>query len=582
MTPRTLNILALAAAAGLVAIASPDALAQTHVINVSGGVPIQPDIRGQSVPNLDNENLLNPKTLDLTTGSSIRGPAPGLFAETYDWENRTGYGVGTPGNPGPPTLDYLRDARDYNADLFITVNTRGTGTGYSSSDFVYTDTSGTSLPQMAADWVRYTNFIAPNYKQGDVLSASDQAIINSLQWGSYDKLRSASEAPTTKVKYWEIGNEPEINFSTANDPDGFTLTPAQYADRYVAITNAMRAVDPTIKVGPVVGRGVLNEDGPAGNAGDKNPYLLAVLDDPDAHIDFISYHPYTSLFGDYLYGNGNLPTTAELEGYLRYIRPKQQSEYQLIRNEIQTNNDNNTIFGFPIGPIRDLNTPVVASEWNPGPYQAGGSFVGRTMAQALGSVETVFNFAQNQNMIAAQYWVWPLWLTNGKELPVTKAFQALRDHMGDTLVDVLPTDDTSNIRLYTTKNSATGEIVLWGLNFSDDTPQTLELSLDNLNLPPGQHYAITLMKLAELTGDTSLMSYTSDDINTPLSIDWTSTNLTGLINLSNFSLTLDDATLTALVIKPVPVPEPTGVLSAMSIAGVVMCKRRRRTLLHLF
>ncbi|MCC6424103.1 MAG: hypothetical protein IT447_11545 [Phycisphaerales bacterium] len=567
MTARTLNILAMAAAAALCASASRDAMAQ-HTIDMSGGQAIHPDVRGQNLPNLGAGTVYDQKTLDLTNGSSIRGPAPGLFAETYDWKDRTGYGVDQAGAPSTPTLDYLRYARDNNADLFITVNTRGTGTGYSSSTFSYTDTTGTSLPLMAADWVRYTNFIAPGYKQGDSLSAGDAAIVNSLQWGSYDRLRGTSEAPTTKVKYWEIGNEPDVAFGNLN----FTLTPTQYADRYVAITTAMRAVDPTIKVGPVVVRGVVNQ-GP--NAGQTDPYLLAVLDRSDAQVDFISYHPYMGMFSDYLLNNGPTPTVSDTEADLRYIRPKQQSEYQLIRNAIQKNNDNNSFLGVPIpalGPQRNLDTSVVASEWNPSPWQVGGSYLGRTMAQALGSVETVFNFAQNQNMIAAQNWVWPVWST-GAEIPVYKAFQGLRDHMGDTLVDVLTTDDSSNIRLYTTKNSITGEIVLWGLNFSDDISQALQLSLDNL--APGQNYTITLMKLAQLSGDTGLLSYTTPLTNVPQSIDWKSTDLTGQIDLSNFSLTLDDATLTALVLTPVPVPEPAGGLLVMSIAGVAICRRRR-------
>lgn len=571
MTARTLKILAMAAFAVLGDAMSRRSLAQTHDIDVSGGQPIHEGVRGQNVPNIAAGTVYDQKTLELTTGSSIRGPAPGLFADTYDWKSRTGYGVGTPGVPASPTLEHLRYARDYDADLFMTVNTRGTGINYSSSDFVYTDNNAAPLSTLAADWVRYANVIAPTYKQGDVLPAGDAAIVNSLQWGSYDRLRGASEAATHKVKYWEIGNEPDVGIVDANDPSGstgFSLTPSQYADRYVAITTAMRAVDPTIKVGPVVIRGVVN-DGP--NAGQTDPYLLAVMDDPDAHVDFISYHPYGNLFVEYLYGTGPEPTIPDLEGRLRNIRPMQQAEYQLIRNAIQKNNNNNTIFGFPIGPIHDLNTPVVTSEWNPGPWPVFGSYVGRTMAQALGSAETIFTFAQNQNMIAAQYWVWPVWPTSGAEIPVYKAFQALRDHMGDTLVDVLATDDSSNIRLYTTKNSITGEIVVWGLNFSDTDSQTLQLSLDNLL--SGQNYSVTLMKLAGIGGgDTSLMTYTA--ASGVQSIDWTSTNLTGQIDLSNFSLTLDDATMTALVIQPVP--EPAGGVLILSVACVLFSRRSRK------
>lgn len=538
-----------------------------HIDTAAAGQAVHRDILGQNVPTIGGETVYNNETLDLTPNSSIRGVAGGLSADSYNWKSRTGYAAGDVGAPGPPTLEYLRNARDNNANLFITVNTRGTGNNYSSSDFVYTDTTAAPLNTLAADWVRYTNIIAPTYKQGDSLSAGDTALVNSLNWGLYDKLRSAGEAPTNKVKYWEIGNEPEIGIVDADDPSGstgFSLTPAQYADRYVAITQAMRAVDPTIKVGPVLTRGV-NDDGT------PNSYLLEVLKRSNAQVDFISYHPYTVLFNES--NGGGTTTIPEIEERLRYIRPKQQSEYQLIRNAIQKNNDD-SFFGL-FGPIRDLDTPVVASEWNPGSWPVGGLTLGRTMGQALGAAETVFNFAQNQNMIAAQYWVWPTSWFQGAHIPVYKAFEGLRDHMGDTLVDVLA-DDSRNIRLYTTRNSSSGEIVLWGLNFSDDTSQTLQLSLDNLLA--GQNYNITLMRLTSISGgDVSLLTYTSNQLNVPQSIDWLTSDLTGSLDLHDFNLTLDDATITALILTPVPEPS---LLTILSLAGgsvaIRRCRRNRR------
>jgi len=208
-----------------------------------------------------------------------------------------------------------------------------------------------------------------------------------------------------------------------------------------------------------------------------------------------------------------------------------------------------------------LNTPVAASEWNPGSWPVGGMYVGRTMAQALAATETAFTFAQNQNMIAAQYWVWPVSYFEGAEIPVYKAFEGMRDHMGDTLVDQLAVD---NLRLYTTKNSNTGEVVVWGLNFSDEIAQTLQLSLDNL---AAGSYRITLKKLANISGDdTSLMSFTSASASATQSIDWIATDLTGQINLSDFSLTLDDATITMLVIQPVPEPTIAAVLAGLGSA----------------
>jgi hypothetical protein len=52
------------------------------------------------------------------------------------------------------------------------------------------------------------------------------------------------------ARYWEVGNEPDLYKRRANEPD---FSPAWYAERYRAYAQAMKAVDPNIKVlGPVL------------------------------------------------------------------------------------------------------------------------------------------------------------------------------------------------------------------------------------------------------------------------------------------------------------------------------------------
>ena len=65
------------------------------------------------------------------------------------------------------------------------------------------------------------------------------------QWWPAGKLLLPGESPTSKVTYWEIGNEPEDNYGVY-----YPLSPADYAARYKTISSAMVAQDPTIKVGP--------------------------------------------------------------------------------------------------------------------------------------------------------------------------------------------------------------------------------------------------------------------------------------------------------------------------------------------
>ena len=509
----------------------------SHSINLGqAGRSLNHKIFGQAVPTSGGseafEHAMNDSTVGVAGGASIRGVAGGLSADTYDWKLRTGSVVGEFGVPGRPTLEYLRYARNENAELFITVNTRGTGTGVSSQDFVWQSTNATPLASLAADWVRYANKIVPQYRQGDALSPSDAAIVNSLTWGNYDRLLANQEPATSSVKYWEIGNEPDVGITDSHGT-AFDLTPAQYADRYVQISTAMLAQDPTIKVGPVVKRGVND----AGNAPD--PWLLAVLARPDARVDFISYHPYQNIFDPYL-SEGTLPTPQSLEIRLRGVKQKQNEEYSLIQSAIQTNNT------VPSRPQRSLSTPTVASEWNVSSQNSNGTFVARSVGHALGSAETMFTYAENSNMLAAQYWVWPVKYWEGTPTPLYRLYQALEAHAGDTLVESY--SDGNSFRMYTTTDTTKREIALWGLNFSDTADKLMKLSLINAkwNLNGSK---VTLMRLAHTNGsDLSLLDSTSANASDPLSIDWISTDLTGQIDFSNFQLNFEDATITLLLI----------------------------------
>ncbi|MCC7084042.1 MAG: hypothetical protein IT427_03435 [Pirellulales bacterium] len=533
--PAALRMLAIA----ILLIAGADGLAQTpYTIDLSQtGMTLNHKVFGQAVPTLGGpegyEETVSDSTVAVTGGASIRGVAGGLLADTYNWKSRTGRAVGEAGVPGRPTLEYLRYARDQQAELFVTVNTRGTGTGISSLDFVWQDTSLAPLTTLAADWVRYTNRIVPQYRQGDTLPATDAALVNALDWGPYDRLLSSQEAPTSQVKYWEIGNEPDIAVSDSQG-SSYALTPSEYADRYVAITSAMLAQDSTIKVGPVVKRGV-NDAGTG-----PDPWLLAVLARPDAKVDFISYHPYQNIFDPY-FTSEQLPTASMLEQRLRGVTQKQASEYALVRSAIQTNNNQ-------VGtPQRDLNTPAVASEWNVGSSSSIGSFVSRTSAQALGAAETMFTFARNPNILAAHYWAWPTAAWDGTPTPLSRLDGALADYGGNKLVASF--SDGQNFRLYTTTDTVKGQIALWGLNFSDANNKAMQLSLtgSNWDLTDAR---ITLLRLAHVNGtDMSLLDSTSASILVPPSIDWIATDLTGQIDLSNFSLIFEDATITLLLVQ---------------------------------
>ena len=125
-------------------------------------------------------------------------------------------------------IQYLHDfAQQHGRQAIVTVN------------------AGTGSPEMAAEWVRWAN--ANNYD----------------------------------VAYWEVGNELEGEWELGHFlPDGSKMTGEVYAHRFIEFAKAMKAVDPTIKVG-----------GPTASseAGGFTEDLLRIAGD---HVDFISFHSY--------------------------------------------------------------------------------------------------------------------------------------------------------------------------------------------------------------------------------------------------------------------------------------------------
>src|SRR5690349_17716112 len=95
----------------------------TTTIDVTApGTPFSPGVHGQSVPDTDITTSAGvsavPQALEVSRGSSIRGVAGGLEADTFDWKSRNN-------SPRPSTLEYLRWGRDYDAELLFTANIRG-------------------------------------------------------------------------------------------------------------------------------------------------------------------------------------------------------------------------------------------------------------------------------------------------------------------------------------------------------------------------------------------------------------------------------------------------------------------------
>lgn len=194
--------------------------AQTITVDgKAAGIGFNTGVRGMAAPALNitrGEYTTGiPKTLEVSTGTSIRGWAGGLEAELFDWKSRNG-------DARPSTLQYQMYARERAAEMVFTVNMRGLTVPDGANNRVFTDTSIATLASLAADWVRYTNRITQLYRTNSTITDTrDKAILNALSWSSstpgdnWPKLLSSTSTVVPKVKYWEIGNEPRVGLASS-------------------------------------------------------------------------------------------------------------------------------------------------------------------------------------------------------------------------------------------------------------------------------------------------------------------------------------------------------------------------------
>ncbi|MEU8241827.1 cellulose binding domain-containing protein [Actinoplanes missouriensis] len=163
----------------------------------------------------------------------------GSYADIYHWRDHT-----APGGYVAPDTDFdtfMAGARATGAEPMIIAN-YGTGTA-----------------QEAADWVRYANVTK-----------------------DYD------------ATYWTIGNENYGNghYGSAWEADEHAdKSPKEYASTVVAYANAMKAVDPTIKIGAVLTMPGNWPDGIVGS-GDQGTWNQEVLTRAGSVIDFVDVHWY--------------------------------------------------------------------------------------------------------------------------------------------------------------------------------------------------------------------------------------------------------------------------------------------------
>ncbi|GAA4697439.1 cellulose binding domain-containing protein [Phytohabitans rumicis] len=235
----------LLAAGVLVGIGQPAAQATatpvTVTVNARAGLATMP-ATGLGVNDaIWDQELGTTAVSDLlkSAGVQMRRYPGGSYSDIYHWETHTAPGGYVAPNTGFDT--FMAGVRRTGAQPMIVAN-YGTGTAAE-----------------AAGWVRYAN-VTKGYG----------------------------------VKYWTIGNENYgnghygANWEADNHAD---KSPAQYASEVIAYADAMKAVDPTIKVGAVLTIPANWPDAVVadGDAGSWNKVVLAAA---GSKIDFVDVHWY--------------------------------------------------------------------------------------------------------------------------------------------------------------------------------------------------------------------------------------------------------------------------------------------------
>src|SRR5581483_5678967 len=223
-----------------------------------------------------------PSLLSATGARVMRYPG-GSLSDGYHWQsNTTEASYAAPNN----TFDaFMGLAQQAGIQPMITID-YGAGTA-----------------QEAAGWVQYANKGGPSYS-GPVPTYSG----------------GSSTGHTYGIKYWEVGNEVYGNgtYGSTWENDSHALGPATYANNVNSFSQAMKAVDSSIKVGAVLTTPGNWPDGVT-NSNSPQPWNTTVLSTACSAIDFVIVHWYPQ-------GPGNesdsalLSDTSQISGIASTVR----------------------------------------------------------------------------------------------------------------------------------------------------------------------------------------------------------------------------------------------------------------------
>ena len=445
--------------------------------------------------------------------TAMRYPGGG-YSDNYHWSSY----LMSPFDGQAGNLGYLSGATDMGHFIQLMSNAQaqavisvdwGSGFLWNSNKTAMAIPSTNGSPQEAAAWVAYCNASTNIYGTTNDVTIGVDALGNNWQtagyWAmiraasplaqndGYNFLRINHPAPVG-IKYWEVGNEPYGNAYYSTGTDGYEcdyavpypyttyprysnalLSPAAYGQAVKAFSIAMKAVDPTIKVGAYSSTppGDYSWDYLSGvnNGQHWTPLVLAQC---GSNIDFVIVHWYpnfsdnlgTSLLSEVgsiipvmINGTGPYPhtgTNSGLEDWITNYCPN-PGNVQIFVTEFGADNYPylvNGTNGMPIlGPVEALFAADCYSTWLNYPAFANADWLDFDANSFLGS-------------------------GNG---PVFYAIQMLRHlcNPGDAFVKA--TSDTSNLRVQGVARQD-GNLGILLINESMNSSQTVNVTVTNANL----------------------------------------------------------------------------------------------------
>ncbi len=405
-----------------------DAIAGANVaVNVSSNLSTLGDAAfGMHTSVYDNQNgNANLPGRLMESGVDTLRYSGGGYADVFHWSvnKLSPWQDGSYGYQGPNTDfgHFVQLLDNAHAQAVITINF-GSGQLWNAGHTQLIAPPTNAEPQEAAAWVAYANGDASLYgTPNDITIGTDSLGNNWRTVGFWARLRSSTTAqyqtwattdgvydstfsflainhPTAVgIKYWEIGNETfgtgfydgsqgySVNYAVPYDGTprlgNPALSPTTYGQQVKAFSLAMKAVDPSIKIGAVVSTppGDYSWDSYSGQH--WTPQVLAQC---ASNIDFVIAHWYPWA-GNYDNGGNLLPqvgttistmvngatpgqdsgTSSGLHDWINTYRPNDGTNVQIFITEFgYFGSETNALNGMPIlGPVNALFAADCYSTW---------------------------------------------------------------------------------------------------------------------------------------------------------------------------------------------------------------------------